>query len=79
MQITAAAERTIDAPAAHVYELIRDFRQHHPNFLPSAFSDFQVEVGGVGAGTVHSLHDDASAGAPPTTACASASHSPAAC
>jgi uncharacterized protein YndB with AHSA1/START domain len=53
MQITAAAERTIDAPAAHVYHLIRDFRQHHPNFLPPAFSDLEVEVGGVGAGTVH--------------------------
>ena len=55
MQITVAAERTIDAPAAHVYELIRDFRQHHPNFLPAAFGDFQVEVGGVGAGTIHSF------------------------
>jgi Polyketide cyclase / dehydrase and lipid transport len=53
MQIVAAAERTIDAPAAHIYRLIRDFRVHHPNFLPAQFSDFQVEVGGVGAGTVH--------------------------
>ncbi len=55
MQITVAAERTIDAPAAHLYELIRDFRQHHPNFLPSAFSDLRVEVGGIGAGTIHSF------------------------
>ncbi len=53
MQITAAAERTIDVPAAHVYRLIRDFRQHHPNFLPSQFSDLEIESGGVGAGTVH--------------------------
>ena len=53
MQITAAAERTIDAPAAHVYRIIRDFRQHHPNILPPQFSDFEIEVGGVGAGTVH--------------------------
>jgi hypothetical protein len=27
-------------------------REHHPHFLPPAFSDFQVESGGVGAGTV---------------------------
>ena len=32
---------------------IADFRQHHPNFLPSQFSDFEIETGGVGAGTVH--------------------------
>jgi Polyketide cyclase / dehydrase and lipid transport len=55
MQITAAAERTIDAPAAHVYRLIRDYRVHHPNILPSQFSDFRVEFGGVGAGTIHAF------------------------
>lgn len=27
-------------------------REHHPRFLPEAFSDFQVESGGIGAGTV---------------------------
>ncbi len=53
MQISAAAERTIDAPAAHVYHVIRDFRQHHPNFLPPQFSDFEIETGGMGSGTVH--------------------------
>ena len=53
MQITAAAERTIDAPADHVYRLISDFRQHHQHFLPPQFSDFEVESGGVGEGTVH--------------------------
>lgn len=53
MKITAAAERTIDAPAEHVYRLISDFRQHHPNFLPPQFTDFEIETGGVGAGTVH--------------------------
>jgi Polyketide cyclase / dehydrase and lipid transport len=55
MQITVAAERSIDAPAAHVYRLIRDYRQHHPNFLPPPFNDFEVECGGVGAGTVASF------------------------
>jgi hypothetical protein len=33
--------------------LIADLRAHHPHFLPPAFSDFQVEQGGIGAGTVH--------------------------
>jgi hypothetical protein len=27
-------------------------REHHPRFLPPAFSNFEVESGGVGAGTV---------------------------
>jgi Polyketide cyclase / dehydrase and lipid transport len=42
----------VNAPADTVYGYIADMREHHPRFLPSAFSDFQVESGGVGAGTV---------------------------
>lgn len=53
MKITASVERHIDAPARRVYSYIRDFRDHHPKFLPSQFSDLEVETGGVGAGTVH--------------------------
>ena len=48
----AAAEAMVDAPADTVYRYIADMRDHHPRFLPPAFSDFQVESGGVGAGTV---------------------------
>jgi len=55
MQIIVSAERRIDAPARRVYTYIRDFREHHPHFLPREFSDFRVESGGVGAGTVHSF------------------------
>jgi hypothetical protein len=55
MKIIVSAERRIDAPARRVYHYIRDFREHHPRFLPPQFSDFQVESGGVGAGTVHSF------------------------
>ena len=40
------------APADVVYGYLADMRDHHPKFLPPAFSDFQVESGGVGAGTV---------------------------
>jgi uncharacterized protein YndB with AHSA1/START domain len=50
--IHVSAERTVDAPADAVYGYIADMREHHPRFLPPAFSDFQVESGGIGAGTV---------------------------
>ncbi|MGH2446724.1 MAG: SRPBCC family protein [Candidatus Limnocylindria bacterium] len=55
MKITASAERVIDAPAGRVYRYIADFRVHHRHILPPQFSDFRVEHGGVGAGTVHSF------------------------
>jgi hypothetical protein len=42
----------IEAPADRVYGYLADMREHHSRFLPPAFSDFQVESGGVGAGTV---------------------------
>jgi hypothetical protein len=47
-----SAEATVGAPADEVYRYLADMRDHHPKFLPPAFSDFQVETGGVGAGTV---------------------------
>jgi uncharacterized protein YndB with AHSA1/START domain len=50
--IVVSAERVIDAPADAVYRYVADMRDHHPHFLPPAFSDFRVESGGVGAGTV---------------------------
>jgi uncharacterized protein YndB with AHSA1/START domain len=46
------AERQIGAPADEVYRYIADHHEHHPHFLPPAFSDFEVVSGGVGAGTV---------------------------
>ena len=51
-RILISAERVVDAPAETVYGYIADMREHHPRFLPPAFSDFRVESGGVGAGTV---------------------------
>ena len=47
-----SAERTVQAPADTVYRYIADMREHHPRFLPPAVSDFRVESGGVGAGTI---------------------------
>jgi uncharacterized protein YndB with AHSA1/START domain len=49
--IVVSAERVVEAPAATVYGYIADMQQHQ-RFLPPAFSDFHVESGGVGAGTV---------------------------
>ena len=53
-KVNATAERTIDAPAERVYGYLADMHKH-PHFLPPQFSDFQVEEGGVGAGTVTSF------------------------
>jgi uncharacterized protein YndB with AHSA1/START domain len=50
--IHVSAERKVDAPAETVYGYLADMREHHPKFLPDAFSDFEVESGGVGAGTL---------------------------
>ena len=51
-RIVVSAEGTVGAPADTVYGYVADMREHHPNFLPPAFSGFRVESGGVGAGTV---------------------------
>ena len=50
--ITACHEALVHAPADRVYRYVADFTRHHPSFLPPAFSEVQVEQGGVGAGTV---------------------------
>ena len=50
MRVTA--EGTIAASAERVYGSIAAYREHHHRDLPPAFSDFRVEEGGVGAGTV---------------------------
>jgi uncharacterized protein YndB with AHSA1/START domain len=50
--LAAFAEREIGAPADEVYRYVADQRDHHPHFLPPAFSDFEVVSGGVGTGTV---------------------------
>lgn len=47
-----STEAPVAAPAETVYGYIADMREHHPRFLPPAFSGFTVESGGVGAGTI---------------------------
>ena len=38
-----SAEHKVDAPADVVYRYVADMREHHPHFLPPAFSDFRVD------------------------------------
>jgi Polyketide cyclase / dehydrase and lipid transport len=47
-----STQAAVDAPAEAVYRYIADMQDHHPHFLPPAFSGFTVESGGVGAGTI---------------------------
>src|SRR6266536_3528773 len=51
-EIRVAAEAPISAPAGQVYSYLADYREHHPRLLPPAFSEFEVEQGGQGAGTL---------------------------
>jgi len=50
--ISASGEGIVSAATDKVYRVIADYREHHPKFLPPAFSEFRVEEGGVGAGTI---------------------------
>src|ERR1700688_2905081 len=50
--IHVSAEGPVAAPADTVYGYLAGMREHHPRFLPPAFSDVEVESGGVGAGTI---------------------------
>jgi Polyketide cyclase / dehydrase and lipid transport len=49
---TASAQGPVAAPPEVVYRYLSDMHNHHPHFLPPAFSDFQVVAGGIGDGTV---------------------------
>ena len=51
-KMLVAAEHKVEAPADAVYRYVADMREHHPHFLPPAFSHFRVGSGGVGAGTI---------------------------
>ena len=53
--IHVSGEGFVDAPPEDVYMYLADMREHHPRFLPPAFSEFKVESGGIGAGTVFTV------------------------
>jgi hypothetical protein len=49
---SVSVDGPVGAAPADVFGYIADMRNHHPRFLPPAFSDFEVASGGVGAGSV---------------------------
>jgi len=51
-QISVKATAILNARAEDVYVSIADYRHGHPNIIPAAFSDLQVEQGGYGEGTI---------------------------
>jgi hypothetical protein len=53
--ITAAASRHIPAPPDRIYDVFADYVEKHPRILPEEFSDYRLEAGGRGAGTVISV------------------------
>jgi len=50
--IQVEAETTVAAPAKKVYRLIADYKDEHARWLPPNYSDYKVEQGGRGDGTV---------------------------
>lgn len=50
-QVTATAERTIDAPADKVRGLVADYAETRPRILTEQYHDYEVVEGGTGAGT----------------------------
>jgi hypothetical protein len=50
-QVTATAERTIDAPAERVRTLVADYADSRPKILTEHYRDYEVLEGGTGAGT----------------------------
>jgi uncharacterized protein YndB with AHSA1/START domain len=50
-QVTATAERTIDAPAERVTAALQDYSSVRPRILTDRYSDYRVEAGGQGAGS----------------------------
>lgn len=53
--VTATARRTIDAPLERVLEWLRDYHTR-AGILTDNYTEFRVEAGGVGAGTIIAYH-----------------------
>ena len=51
-EMRASASRLIAAPPKVIYTSVADYATHHQHILPPAFSRYEVEQGGRGAGTV---------------------------
>src|SRR5579859_6597047 len=54
-EIVVSEEGAVAATPDRVYSYIANYRDHHPRFLPPAFSDLRIDQGGIGEGTVISF------------------------
>lgn len=50
-QVTATAERVIDAPATDISAALADYEKVRPQILTDRFTEYRVESGGQGAGS----------------------------
>ncbi|MFD8752660.1 SRPBCC family protein [Kitasatospora sp. NPDC059577] len=50
-QVQATTERVYDAAPEQVYEALADYQVTRPKLLPAQYSEYEVRVGGTGAGT----------------------------
>ncbi|MFE2723494.1 SRPBCC family protein [Kitasatospora sp. NPDC059327] len=50
-QVQATTERVYDATPERVYEALADYQVTRPKLLPAQYSEYEVRVGGTGAGT----------------------------
>ena len=58
-KIEITVSQVISAPSEKIYSLIADYREGHPKILPKPhFLSFEVEEGGVGAGTIIAFQMD---------------------
>lgn len=55
-KVTARASRMIDVPPDRVLAFLRDYRSARPRILTGEYSDYRVEEGGEGGGTVIAYH-----------------------
>ncbi|HET6386621.1 MAG TPA: SRPBCC family protein [Armatimonadota bacterium] len=53
--VNVSEEKVIAAPAEKVYACLTDYERHHGKILPPSFSNYRVEQGGLGAGTIVSF------------------------
>ena len=51
-QVVATAERVVRAPAEQVRLALADYLETRPRLLPAQFTDYRVESGGRGPGTL---------------------------
>lgn len=55
-KVVVRTSKAVDAPPEQVLAFLRDYRQDRPRILTSNYTDYRVQEGGEGAGTVIAYH-----------------------